>query len=59
VKANYENKMEELWALAGEIGALGEDDFRYALVYKKLSEALDLAEAAELIIYTEEDGGAK
>lgn len=53
-RTDYAPLMKKLWALAGEIGTLGEDDKRYAQVYKKLSDALDVAEANGLIKNVEE-----
>lgn len=52
---NFERHMLTLWELADSVGKLGETDFRYALVYKKISEALDEAELQGLITYEEED----
>lgn len=45
----YSKHMEALWKLAGEIGAEAEDNASYESVYRKLSEALDEAEAEGLI----------
>jgi hypothetical protein len=47
--------MLELWELSGEIAKLAETDERYEYVYRKLSDALDQAEAAQLITYQEEE----
>lgn len=41
--------IKKLHALAGEIGTLGEYDNRYSDVYRKLSDALDVAEQNGLI----------
>lgn len=46
--------MLDLWELAGEIGAKAENDPRYAAVYDKLSDALDIAEYVKLIEYKED-----
>lgn len=51
METRYSKHMLPLWKLAGEIGTIGEYDPRYAEVYKKLSEALDEAEATGLITY--------
>lgn len=49
----YSKHMLELWELTGEIGALGETNEKYAIVYEKLSLALDAAENVGLITYHE------
>lgn len=46
--------MLQLSKLAGHIRSIGENDERYAEVYRKLFEALDLAEFFKLIEYIEE-----
>lgn len=53
METKFEKHMKELWELAGEIGAMGESDDRYAAVYQKLSEALDAAERTKLITNSE------
>lgn len=53
MKSKFEKHLKELWELAGEIGTLGESDDRYAAVYRKLSDALDVAEQTGLITYEE------
>lgn len=47
----YAPEIKELWELAGKIGCIAEDDFRYKNVYIKLSEALNVAEEVGLIYY--------
>lgn len=49
METKFRKHMRRLWRLAGEIGTIGEDDGRYAAVYKKLSDALDKAEENDLI----------
>ena len=58
MEVKYKKHMKKLWALAGEIGSLGEIDGRYEAVYEKLSEALDKAESNGLITHTEEEENA-
>lgn len=53
MSVRYLKFMLQLWKLAGEIGTKGEKDPRYAEVYRKLSEALDVAESNGLIINKE------
>jgi hypothetical protein len=54
METKFEKYMKTLWELAGEVGTLGETDDRYAAVYAKLSDALDVAEQTGLITNTED-----
>lgn len=52
----YHSKLiKRLMDLSGEIAVRGEKDKAYARVYKKLSDALDIAVECKLIDYTEEE----
>ena len=54
MSVKYSKFMLTLWELAGEIGTKGEKDERYAEVYERLSEALDVAEEMGLITHKED-----
>lgn len=55
MKVKYSKHMKELWQLAGKIGALAKANPKYGQVYDKLSDALDEAEAVNLVQYSEEE----
>lgn len=49
MQTKFKPHMKALWELAGKIGTKGETNTQYADVYKRLSDALDVAEAVGLI----------
>ena len=56
MQTKFAKHMKALHMLAGEVGTLGEEDGRYAEVYTKLSDALDIAEQVGLITNVEAEG---
>lgn len=53
MKTKFKKHMQALWELTGEIGEEAEYNSEYCLVYQKLADALDEAEAVGLITNVE------